>query len=286
MNERARSFHRHHPNHWPIRGSDIRRAYKEGNVTQQKMRWYPGPTNKTFDEQNDHLTLVKTQLQQLFDEGYEIFQIDEAVFSPKRYDDREWAPMCLPLAKYNRFQSTKYTACIAAISLERGLVHFATSAGKAFDKPMFQHFLAELRVKAGRDKKLAVFVDGASIHTSSRVDVRNRLDIKMPLIVNAAYRPDLNGIELSWGVAKKYYRQFCSALKPFQGVWDNEIKVQECMSILTKAQTQQHARLGWERLFDAEPIMQRHLHQRVPELFYMHQLQTNDVVPGSNYYTR
>ena len=51
-------------------------------------------------------------------------------------------------------------------------------------------------------------------------------DINMPLIYNVVYRPDLNGIEQVWRLAKQYYRTTVDNNKALNQEWDQRAVVE------------------------------------------------------------
>ncbi len=71
---------------------DISRIYKNYGVRRQKLRWYVGPPKTPVERQQQLLDLLKERLLRLHNDGYELLQIDEAVFSPKNITSVAWAP--------------------------------------------------------------------------------------------------------------------------------------------------------------------------------------------------
>jgi transposase len=83
--------------------------------------------------------------------------------------------------------------------------------GAAFKGDDISDFLKTLRAKSGKHKKLAVFWDNASIHKKPAREVAPGL--KIEVIWNAPYRPDLNGIEFFWRRVKNAYRKEVTRLR-------------------------------------------------------------------------
>lgn len=92
--------------------------------------------------------------------------------------------------------------------------------GGAFKGDDIADFLMRLRAKIGKHKKIAVFWDNASVHLKPAKNVAPGL--KIEVIWNAAYRPDLNGIEFFWRRVKHVYRKEITRLRAQQLEWDPE----------------------------------------------------------------
>jgi hypothetical protein len=125
--------------------------------------------------------------------GYDIYQLDASLFSPVSFKTSAWAPIGKPQKLPHKWSSKKYVAVFAAISELNGCYLQMYKLGAAFDGEDIADFLRRLRAKVGKHRKLAVFWDNASIHKKPAKEVAPGLKIKV--IWNAAYRPDLNGIE-------------------------------------------------------------------------------------------
>ena len=75
----------------------MRRIYREQKVTLQRMHYNPGHRKRNEQEQQVMLDTLRARLAELRNEGYEILQMDEAIFSPKQFSDIVWAPMAHPV---------------------------------------------------------------------------------------------------------------------------------------------------------------------------------------------
>ena len=115
----------------------------------------------------------------------------------------------------------------AAISVDSGCLLQQYKLGAAFNGEDIADFLRRLRAKVGKHKKLAVFWDNASVHKPPAKEVAPGL--KIAVVWNAAYRPDLNGIEFFCGRAKQLYRKAVSRLRVLDKDWDQEALVRECV---------------------------------------------------------
>ena len=111
----------------------------------------------------------------------------------------------------HKWSNKKYVAVFAAISVESGCAHRIYSLGKAFKADDIGVFLQQLRAKVNKHRKIAVFMDNASIHKRPAREVAPGLGIEV--IWNAPYRPDLNGIEFFWGRIKRMYRREITRLR-------------------------------------------------------------------------
>ena len=120
----------------------------------------------------------------------------------------------------HKWTSKKYVAVFAAISERSGCLLQMYKLGGAFRGEDISAFLVQLRRRAGKHKKLAVFWDNASIHNqpSSVTAPLHRIEV----IKNAPYRPDLNGIEFFWKNIKFAYRKEVTRLRSHELEWDQE----------------------------------------------------------------
>ena len=116
-----------------------------------------------------------------------------------------WAPKGSPLVVDFRKNGMPYIACFAAISVNEGCKHVIFKEGAAFKGEDICEFVQSLKWKVRRHDKIAVFWDNASIHHKPRKETC--YDLGIPVIRNAPYRPDLNGIEFFWGHLKRLYRR-------------------------------------------------------------------------------
>jgi transposase len=115
----------------------------------------------------------------------------------------------------------------AAISEQSGCMAQMYKLGAAFKGDDVCQFLETLRAKVGKHKKLAVFWDNASIHKRPAREVAPAL--KIEVLWNAPYRPDLNGIEFFWHRVKQVYRKEVTRLRVLDQPWDQEVLVKDCV---------------------------------------------------------
>ena len=92
-------------------------------------------------------------------------------------------------------------ACCGVIGPISGKVHFHFQPHSCNAQTM-KSVLQEVRKKLGRERKLAMFLDNASMHANPDVIKFARTVVLIPLIFNMPYRPDAMGIERFWGFAK------------------------------------------------------------------------------------
>ena len=104
----------------------------------------------------------------------------------------------------HKWSKKEYVAVFCGISIKEGCAVQKYNVGKAFNADDIHDFLRELRIRAQVRHKVAVFWDNASIHIAQANTTAPELKIKV--IRNAPYRPDLNGIEFFWGRIKRFYR--------------------------------------------------------------------------------
>jgi transposase len=118
--------------------------------------------------------------------------------------------------------------------------------GEAFKGDDVADFLRRLRARMGKHKKIAVYWDNASIHRRPGSEVAPGL--KIPVIWNAAYRPDLNGIEFFWRRVKGVYRSELTRLRAHQLDWDPEQLVRDCIQQKGFECARDCAAQGWRNL--------------------------------------
>ena len=122
-----------------------------------------------------------------------------------------WAPMCQPI-QYSplRFRSAQHATVCAAISVNSGLVYSEVRNG-AFKSETFITFLDRL-LEMTEGKYVCLFMDNAAFHKSHATYdfmMQHHRDRGQQLhfCFNAPHRPDLNGIEKFWAIAKSTYRK-------------------------------------------------------------------------------
>ncbi len=163
-------------------------------------------------------------------QGFEVMQVDESVFTPKRFNPSFWAPSGNPLPKADRWGQGDYVACVAAISAECGLLYWECKKG-AYKKETFVDFLKAIRGHYPQHK-LAVFVYNASIHKWASQTGPGEAELQVELVFNLPYRPDLMGVERTCAVAKRHYRKYVGSLRPYSYLshrWDPVCAVKGCM---------------------------------------------------------
>ncbi len=100
----------------------------------------------------------------------------------------------------------KYNVCVAcldAVSPYKGLIHYKVRL-KSFKTPNFIAFLTDLKHKLGAGWH-TVLLDNCNVHRAHET-TKLSASIGIDLLWNVPYRPDLNGIEMVWGMAKASYR--------------------------------------------------------------------------------
>ena len=217
------------------------------------MQW--GVCNPKFKEPQvlfEELEGIKQKVWNMRAEGWVVCQMDEAVFSPKAYNDRVWAPKGNPITTSLRLQYKRYVSVMAVICVEQGGVDYMTKTGEAMKTEDVVELMKRVRIQAGRSPKIAIFVDGASIHKAAAQRCREDPNINIEFIFNQSYRPDLMGVEVYWNRIKHFYKKFCLAYKPLHEDWDNEPVVKECLNKLSPKQVSDCAQIGFNNLWKAK----------------------------------
>ena len=236
-----------------ITEAHLRQMYKANHITQKKFT--PRVGNPVLDPVQMQLTLlnsIKGELNALWAEGYIICQIDEACFSPKKNDRRHWANAG-GMEVRERFTSMPQIKVCAAICEEVGTTVTMFSQQPFTGVDMVSLF-ERLRTYFGPDRKVAIFLDNATYHKSAIVK-EAAVAQRIPLVFNAPYRPDLNGIELFWRKAKTTYYKFVDNWRA-HGLreWDQPELVRRCVEEVQVGLVKKIAKDGWARVMSAEPI--------------------------------
>ena len=95
--ERAATFNRRFPGR-KMTAASVRKAYSGKRITQQRMVWKPTRGSRwSQDRQVERLATIKRVLKKAYKAKVHLLQMDSAIFSPKKYNDRTWAPAGVPL---------------------------------------------------------------------------------------------------------------------------------------------------------------------------------------------
>ena len=157
-----------------------------------------------------------------------------------------WAPLGQPPKLPHRWSSKKYVAVFAAISERSGCLLQMYKWGEAFNAKDIEDFLLRLRLRVGKHKPLAVFMDNVSIHKRPAKEAEDKHKIKV--IWNAPYRPDLNGIEFFWGRIKRAYRKEVTRLRSQRLDWDQQELVASMLRDVGFPCARDCAAMGWRNL--------------------------------------
>jgi transposase len=236
-----------------ISALDVRLLYHGAGISKQRYVTTlgpPKPTPEKMEASRIKIELAKNEIRRLKLIGYDVFQLDASIFSPDSFIPSAWAPIGKPQSLPFKWSSKKYVAVFAAISEQSGCALAMYKVGAAFKGDDIADFLARLRARIGKHKKIAVFWDNASIHSRPAREVAPGL--KIPVIWNAPYRPDLNGIEFFWRRVKHVYRKEITRLRVNQLDWDPEQLVKECIKDIGFECAKGCATQGWKNLMNAE----------------------------------
>jgi hypothetical protein len=253
-------------NHWPNEEERmqpwlLRRIYRQHDIKRRFMSTRVGkPILPPRDVQQGQINDAREGVRAARLRGDVIVQVDEACFTPKAMDRRHWLPkggVKVP----TRFPDAKQIKYVAAICEETGLLCTDWSE-KAFKGRDMVRLLGNIRKIFDNGEGVTVFWDGASIHKAVIVrEAARRLNITC--VLNAPYRPDLNGIELLWRRAKiKYYQKVDARKVSGECRWNNYLLARDCVESATARMCISFAKLGWKALEAAEPV---------DELVYFHE---------------
>jgi hypothetical protein len=184
----------------------LKKIYLASKLSRQLMQQRLGKKQlATRARQAIDLTNFQEKFYALYHQDTYMVQVDECCFTVTRKTRRHWAPKGDPIRCATHYANQGYRTVVAAIHEKDGLILQHTQA-KAFDQYEFYAFLKELREKVGKAKRLVVLLDNCSIHKTHYIRDTCESPLNITLLFNVPYRPDLNGIELFWKVAKlRYY---------------------------------------------------------------------------------
>ena len=118
--------------------------------------------------------------------------------------------------------------------------------------------LQRVRDTYTKGEKLMIFLDNCKIHQclATRTMANFTLD-NMVLVFGVAYTPIYNGIEFSWQIVKKKYRDEIKRIRVNNLPLDNLKVVRECVNELTEAQAKENARRGIRNIMELK-LTQQH----------------------------
>ena len=130
--------------------------------------------------------------------------IDECIFSAKTFKPMAWATKRRNVTQRKQMGPQKAVAVVAAVSAAHGLILFERRPS-SFKGQHFSEFLERLHALVPH-QPMTVLLDNCSIHKARcTTEVVERLGIHV--LWNVPYRPDLNGIEFVWALAKRRFKQ-------------------------------------------------------------------------------
>ena len=244
-------------------------------ITRQKLSHRLGRPDDpgSWQEQHAQLEQLKEVVALHRQQGRHVIQVDECLFSGHRHQgSRHWAPIGRPLLANARIFKGHSIAVVGAVSAEHGMLHFgykdATAHG-GITAEDFKEFLHQLWVRHRDKGEMVVFLDNLRSHHAKLVDDEvsgpfPRLPIQ--LVFNIPYRPDLNGIEGVWAVAKRDYRERLDHFKARGFEWDQLAVVQDCIQAISDRVAKRQARAGWKKLRKAVPVKPAD-YDRAPEQY-------------------
>ena len=179
---------------------DLKKFYVGAGITFQRFTTElgpPYPNEKKMKSQKAIIEHAQKSLLYWRNKGYDIMQLDEAVFNKDDCQSYAWAPMGKPLVwDYRNKKTLGYVAVCALISANFGKA-FVDCKYDAYTTVCIIRVLNMTKKALPSGYKWGVFMDNASIHNNK--DVKYWFEShKVPLIFNSPYRPDLNGIEFFW----------------------------------------------------------------------------------------
>lgn len=166
--ERAAAFNEK----WKDKGcnltaKDIAEFYKGHGITLQRLVTHVGPpipNHTKMVEQKDKIEFAQRRLLYLQNQGYDIFQLDEAVFSKSVTQLCAWAPKNEPLTwDYKKGKSPDYVAVCGIISARLGKVYMNCKYGSFTQEDIISTLILVKQILP-KGYKWGLFMDNASYH--------------------------------------------------------------------------------------------------------------------------
>ena len=105
-------------------------------------------------------------------------------------------------------------------------------------------------------EKVAIFLDNATLHKAHIVRNEAAKDsIRIRFVYNVSYRCDLQGCEQYWKLCKNYYRKRLTYFKVNGINFDQMGLVEESCNAIDVEKVKKAARVGFEKLATAQPIL-------------------------------
>jgi hypothetical protein len=117
LQQRAGAFNQRYSRQ--ITARDISEIYHGQGVSLQHYSTTLGPPTPTpakMEESRNKIELSRNEVKRLKALGYDIFQLDAALFSPDTFNKVTWAPVGEPQKLPYKWSKKKYVAVFAAIS--------------------------------------------------------------------------------------------------------------------------------------------------------------------------
>lgn len=148
---------------------DLKKIYKEAGITKQKMISRLGGNKlKHPAVQRDLILNLNRRIDSLDAAGYELFQLDECLFSPDSFHLTHWSYKRDPMKKTQRFTNLPKVVVCGVISPIRGAFYFHFGI-RSFKAPDMEAVLRQIRHFAGLDTNIALFLDNARHHRAQSV---------------------------------------------------------------------------------------------------------------------
>ena len=169
------------------------------------VRAVPRATELAHRRQAEHHERLHREVTGLLAAGYECVFADEACFTWRGWQRREWSHrrtnIELPQLQPLRGQCW---ACCGAVSRESGKLVFMFRE-RAFKGPDIVAFFRELAARMD-GRTWFLLLDNATVHqTRALREEAERAGV--PLVFNVPYSPWFNSIELHWAQAKHVFRR-------------------------------------------------------------------------------
>jgi hypothetical protein len=232
---------------------DFRSIYSRARLTVQKLSPIFRPARiPTVVRQQAAIDSLKADFAWHMAQQKHMVQYDAAVFSVNQYTNRHWSHSGQPLRTAKRYYQSQLVCVWGAISVEKGWVFCEGRKCGAFKTDDTIRFFKAIGRR--RDQTpLVMFGDNAKVHNNARVrDWCGGNDVD--LLWNIPYRPEGNGIEGVWRIAKARYRAELARRLVNEERVDNLALVLEVLTSITNDDCKKEAMQGWQRLMAMAPV--------------------------------
>jgi len=172
-------------------------------VVLKRRNWRRPNDLKNIEKDQECLDNLKSDVSKITDAGEELIFLDECLFNQRHVLNKAWMLKGFNVQPEVMWPASKCVAVLAAISSERGLVHYMCRE-RSIKSSDYCEFLDDLRRKSG-ERTLHILLDNCKVHRS-KASMQQARALGFHLIWNVPYCPQYNAIEYFWAVVKHKFK--------------------------------------------------------------------------------